>query len=135
MDQVPRMPKGSAVIFTLCFWLVLVLIPRAWPRDLAAPIQWGIAGEPPLSKANSIDLLPTRQVIFQYDRDGDGRADYWVARSLVEMIPRGPACIDPDHRLMLVPRDGYYLVEKEGIILKTFRVPDSGMPAALEETP
>ncbi len=55
-------------------------------------------GEPPFEDIVLIETLPTRQIVFGYDRDQDGSVDYRVYRALLEFVPLGRPCADADAR-------------------------------------
>ncbi len=71
-----------------------------------------LEGEPSFEEIVEIATLPTRQIVFGYDRDRDGTVDFRVYRAVLEFVARGSPCADPDPRYLRVPRDGFYRIEK-----------------------
>ena len=96
----------------LCLWILLAWYAQAQAQEAdlrnAVPVS---LGEPEIPL--SIDTDQNRQVVFRYDRDGDGEVDTIVLRAQQEFIPVGTPCADYDPQYMLVPVAGYYRVRTE----------------------
>lgn len=77
-----------------------------------------VSAEKPISPARmewtepvGFDLLPTGQMRFFYDLNGDGKADYGRTHTVVGFIGYPRPCADHDPRYLLVPRDGAYIID------------------------
>lgn len=92
------------------------------------------ASSPPFSKALSFDRLANGQMISLHDCNGDGVADFQAHWTVVEFMAHPLACADPyDPRHLIVPRSGFYRVEREPV--RVVGLPESKKRVAGDSRP